>query len=359
MDAEGFFYPTLDEWRCSHCGLCATACPVISSDRLSKESLPATAFAGTHECRDVLFSSSSGGAFSAITDATAPDAVYGTAWTASDTVGCIRVPPEQLAPLRGSKYIQGRVGTAFQQVQQDLRERRHVLFGGTPCQVAGLLAFLTALGCQQDNLITVAIICHGIASPGLFQQYCGLLSHHYHSPVTEFAFREKSSRQSGWDFHTSVITADGKKRSSTHDPFTSLFLSRLLLRPSCAVCPFSSPERIGDLIIGDYWGCQQHNPEIYTQYGVSVVLPLTEQGRLLIPRLQQVMPLSEVKTEDVIAHNLTLIRPSQPDPRRTAFFDFFAQNGISAALRKFAPKLTWKSRLYPWVKPFLKILKGK
>lgn len=342
MDAEGFFYPSLDEQRCSRCGLCAAACPVISSDRIPKAPLPSAAFAGTHTRGDILFSSSSGGAFSAIVAAAAPDSVYGTAWTASDTVGCIRVSPEELAPLRGSKYIQGRVGTAFQQIQRELMDGKTVLFGGTPCQVAGLLTFLEARSCPQDQLTTVAIICHGVASPGLFQQYCGLLGHQYHSRVTAFAFREKSHRQSNWDFRTSVTTADGKKRISTHDPFTSLFLSRLFLRPSCAVCPFSSPEKAGDLIIGDYWGCQEHNPELYTKYGVSVILPLTVRGRGMLPKLRQVMPLTEVKTGDVIAHNLTLIRPSQPDPRRAAFFDLLAQKGVSAAFAEFTPKLTWK-----------------
>lgn len=359
MDAEGFFYPVLDEQRCSRCGLCATACPVVSLERIPKAPLPATAFAGTHTRRDILFSSSSGGAFSVIASVAAPDSVYGTAWTTSNSVGCIRVSPEELAPLRGSKYIQGRVGTAFQQIQQELKAGRKVLFSGTPCQVAGLLTFLATSRCPRDRLITVEIICHGIASPGLFQQYCGLLGRQYHSPVTAFAFREKSPHQSSWDFRTSVTTADGKKRSSTHDLFTRLFLSRLFLRPSCAVCPFSRPERAGDLIIGDYWGCQEHDPELYSKYGVSIILPLTERGRLLIPKLQQAMPLAEVKTENVAAHNLPLTRPSQPDPRRTAFFDLLAQKGASAAFTEFTPRLTWKNRLYPWVKPFLKLLRGR
>lgn len=284
MDGEGFFYPAVDPDCCTRCGICARACPAANPKAAPKHPLPGTAYAGSHKRRDILFSSASGGAFSAIIAAAEPDAVYGTAWIAPGEAGCVRVPPGAAQSLRRSKYVQGRVGSAFRQVRQDLEEGRRVLFGGTPCQIAGLLSFLDARHTDQDGLTAVEIICHGIASPGAFRRYCDMRSLQYRSPVTDFIFRKKSPGQGAWeDFHASVKTANGKQHSIRRDLFTVLFLARLLSRPSCAVCPFCAPERAGDLLIGDYWGCGQHDPELYNKYGVSVVFPLTKRGQALIP----------------------------------------------------------------------------
>lgn len=70
--------------------------------------------------------------------------------------------------LRGSKYVQSYMGTVYRTVEQRLRDNRYVLFSGTPCQVAGLKAFL---GKTYDRLLTVDIICHGVPSSAIF---CGL-----------------------------------------------------------------------------------------------------------------------------------------------------------------------------------------
>lgn len=44
--------------------------------------------------------------------------------------------------MRGSKYIQSRLGNTFRNVKKDLDAGRSVLFSGTSCQVAGLKQFL-------------------------------------------------------------------------------------------------------------------------------------------------------------------------------------------------------------------------
>ena len=44
--------------------------------------------------------------------------------------------------MRGSKYIQSKLGDTFKNVKVDLDARRSVLFSGTSCQVAGLKKYL-------------------------------------------------------------------------------------------------------------------------------------------------------------------------------------------------------------------------
>ena len=54
-----------------------------------------------------------------------------------------------LPKLRGSKYIQARVGNTYQQVKSDLDSGLAVLFSGTGCQINGLKGFL---GKEYENL---------------------------------------------------------------------------------------------------------------------------------------------------------------------------------------------------------------
>ena len=44
--------------------------------------------------------------------------------------------------LRGSKYLQAKVGNTYRKVKEDLQNGKKVLFSGTSCQVNGLLCYL-------------------------------------------------------------------------------------------------------------------------------------------------------------------------------------------------------------------------
>ena len=73
-----------------------------------------------------------------------------------------------LPKLRGSKYVQSKIGKIYSEVRQILRAGRKVLFSGTPCQIAGLKLFLKK---EYDNLLTVDFICHGVPSHGVSRKY--------------------------------------------------------------------------------------------------------------------------------------------------------------------------------------------
>ena len=60
------------------------------------------------------------------------------------------------------------MGDAMRRVRDDLRVGTPVLFSGTPCQVDGLLSFLS-YGGHAHNLITVDIVCHGVPSWEFFK----------------------------------------------------------------------------------------------------------------------------------------------------------------------------------------------
>lgn len=102
-------------------------------------------YAVKHKDEEIRAASRSGGIFTALSDLTLVNGgiVYGCVLTEDFTAVHIRA--ENVAErnrMRGSKYIQSRLGDTFKNVQKDLDTGKSVLFSGTSCQVAGLKQFL-------------------------------------------------------------------------------------------------------------------------------------------------------------------------------------------------------------------------
>ena len=65
--------------------------------------------------------------------------------------------------------MQSDLNTIFQQVKVDLQNGYTVLFSGTPCQTAGLNAYIGKK--LREHLFLVDIICHGVPSPYIWKDY--------------------------------------------------------------------------------------------------------------------------------------------------------------------------------------------
>ena len=110
-------------------------------------------YAAIYKSNAIRESSSSGGIFSALADKF--DVVYGAAMT-DDCHGVEMARIEDdISSLRGSKYVQAKVGDAFKQVKKDLDAGRSVLFSGTGCQINGLSMFL---GKEYTNLFLLDML---------------------------------------------------------------------------------------------------------------------------------------------------------------------------------------------------------
>ena len=168
-DAEGFLYPVFDNDKCVDCSLCQKVCPV--KNQVSDVSFEAQYWAAKCNDDDVRMRSSSGGVFSLLAREVLAfgGVVYGAAFDDELHVRHTSAVDEpSLMRLCGSKYVQSEMGTCYKDVKDELKNGRHVLFSGTPCQVAGLKSYL---GGDSKNLLTVDLICHGAPSPMVFYKY--------------------------------------------------------------------------------------------------------------------------------------------------------------------------------------------
>lgn len=276
-DAEGFLYPAVQTDACTGCGLCERICPMRHP---APEHTPSEVWAARNNDAATRTGSSSGGIFLPLARLTLRKGglVFGAAFD-PDTSGGGTVRhrsaacEKELAALAKSKYAQSDTSGTFREVARALDQGREVLYTGTPCQIAGLRAFLR--GRSTDRLVTAECLCHGAPSPGLLRRYLQELTGG--APILGIDFRDK---RNGWrKFHFTVRTARRTYSiTARKDVYFRAFLDDWTLRPSCYACPFKSGRSGSDLSLGDFWNVREVLPGFDDDRGTSLVLAYTQSG---------------------------------------------------------------------------------
>jgi len=249
LNERGFYEPAVCEYGCIHCNKCLKVCPVYSSfnDHCYK------AYYGWNTEKDVLFRSSSGGAFYSIASYVIErgGVVYGAVYSQDYKEVLFKNTDEvPIYSLQKSKYVVSNPDGVYERLEPDLRTGRIVLFTGTPCQCAGVSNYFRN---KYDNLITCDFICGGMPSLTFYQEHISMLEHKYKSKVTSVDFRPKKN---GWGrYHLKITFENGKEYFKFYfqDSYYLAFLDHASIRESCDKCTFSS-NHYSDITIGDFWG---------------------------------------------------------------------------------------------------------
>ena len=280
----GFSYPRVDPARCVGCGACDHVCPLGAEAALRRSARRAVAAWDLGEGRAA---STSGGAFGAIARAVIAGggAVCAVALELSE--GRVRhtiVEDEAgLARVRRSKYLQSETAPALREALGLLRKGRRVLFVGTPCQVAGWRRLTVPFG---DRAPACDLVCGGVPSSALFAAYLREEERRAGAPIRDYDFRDKSA---GWNFpRVRLAFANGKTRRLPlrMDPFYAAFAAKLSCRLSCANCPYSCSERVGDITIADCWHVAAYRSDYDDNRGTSLLLTQTQEGERLLTAAQ-------------------------------------------------------------------------
>ncbi len=320
-DAEGFRYPVIDGAKCVHCGACEKACPVMNPVPINGEPL---ALAAQNTDDFVRQNSSSGGLFTALAmDVLARGGKVCAAVYDSDfeVHHVLADSATVLSQMRGAKYAQSKAEHCFPEIRKLLNKGVPVLFVGTPCQTAGLRAYL---GRDYQELLLVDMICHGVPSPKVWQRYLQERKQ-VDAPDSQLCAVNLRSKSSGWShygYSVEMEYADRTKYSvpQGQDMFMRGFVSNLYLRPSCAECAFKGVQRCSDLTLGDYWGIWDQHPEFDDNKGTSLLLIHTEKGQGAWGRISDQFCGMNVTVQEAVAQNPSAMRASMPHPNREKFF---------------------------------------
>ncbi len=337
-DEYGFRYPCVDESLCAECGLCQKVC---GYKYIEEHNEPISAHAACTLSTDIM-QSASGGVFACLAQNIIEQGgiVYGVSMELiSDElvpmhIGVDKI--EELVKLQGSKYVQSIMGDTYHQVKKQLLQGRKVLFSGTPCQVAGLKAYLGEA--DKDNLLLVDIICHGVPSVDFFQSYIRELEKRYKGKITGFKFRDKSS---GWGLVGKITyrTAKNKEKSkliyARESSYYQMFLRSDIYRENCYSCKYASSNRPGDITLGDYWGIEHEHPEYLVanggffdeSKGVSCVIINTRKGTDYIKSIHNKVLMKTSDFEKVARKNGQLRHPAELGDRRQYILDMYVKGG--------------------------------
>lgn len=277
LDEHGSYYPYKNKENCIDCGACEIVCPILHNNSFK---LNNKIYACKNKDDEIRKISSSGGIFSAIAKYVIGHNGYvvGAAFS-NDYYNVHHViidNEEDLALLRGAKYIHSNIESTFKEIKKLLVSNIIVLFSGTPCQIAGLKSFLHHQ--EYINLICVDVVCHGVPRTGVYQWYIKTLEKKYNSKVIFVTFRDKKN---GWRNSSVVFKFEnGKDLSmpSTDNSYMRGYINNLYIRLSCTKCKFKNFQSGSDFTLSDFWGSSELRKYKKDNIGVSVVSVNTEKG---------------------------------------------------------------------------------
>lgn len=331
-DDCGFRFPIIDSEKCVKCGVCTAVCPVNFP---LGTIYPVNAFAVCSKDYDDLMSSTSGGASSVFAQKMIyrKGVVYGCVEQSYSIIKHIRIDDKyELYRMKGSKYVQSDVGDTFKQVKKDLLGGRHILFTGTPCQVAGLRSFLRK---DYVELVTVDLVCHGVPSGKLLQANVHEILKRRGMALRDYSvyFRTKDEKTAKHSYAFTLQYEDWKmKKEYPHDYYLTGFISGLFHRECCYSCRYANPQRASDITIGDYWGIGETFLDIGK--GVSAVLLNTEKGIRFFEQCKDSFEYEERELEEVIRGNGQLQYPSPKHKNYQLFRNLYPRLGFTRAVRR-------------------------
>lgn len=336
-DKEGFLYPHINQDKCIDCKACVNVC-MYNCKVDYKNKGNSLFYVAKHKSHEVLMNSTSGGAFTAISDAILAmnGVIYGVGFDGNyKTLHKRAKNAIERDEFRISKYSQSDMNTIYEQVKSDLQNNIPVLFTGTPCQNAGLKAFIKNNKLRQ-NLYLCDVICHSIPSPLIWSEYIKLLEKEHGDKISAVQFRSKIVKWSRENSNKSFIYFLKNKRETyyTDERFYKLFFDKQsIMRPSCENCLFTDVKRVSDITIADYWGIEKYSPEWMDSKGVSLIMLNSVKGNELLDKASKDIDFEERESKEAITEQKRLSEPIKFPKDRDEFWNDYNQFGFEYIIK--------------------------
>jgi len=321
---------------CDNCEICKTACPL--ERQVTTEQHP-IAFGCYAQDYNELVKSSSGAIFPLISKYIIEKyngVVFGACFNNefsvehkySETV-------EKTDVFRCSKYVQSSMDNCFVEAKQFLLKDKHVLFTGTPCQLAGLKSYLGELS-DSDKLLCVDLICKGVPSPRIWQDYLNLYRSKYgtlvgvnfrHKNIKRIQKRKPRRLDLKLEFSSKVII-----NRADVDYYYKLFLGNYIDRESCYLCKFKGSMRYwSDLTLADFLGVDKILPHFPKNLFTSLVLVNSKKGQEIFNDIKDTIIYEEITLVDALKYNPSSTVPAKKNVKHDKFWDYYFKYGFKKA----------------------------
>lgn len=350
-DKEGFLYPNINLNKCIDCGLCEKVCPILNKPLCKEENTKG--YIVRNRKVDIVKDSTSGGAFTAICTLFIDKGgiIYGAGYNDNMQVICKKTNSSKgLEEMRGSKFVQSKLGNTFLEIKKELSENKMVVFSGTPCQVNGLITFL---GKKPKNLFCIDFVCRGVPSPGLWDNYISYMQKKYNSNIVDVKFKNKT-----YGYHASTMRVKFKNGkiwcgSGRIDPMMKAFVNELASRPSCEKCQFKTINRVSDITMFDCYNFSKIINEKDDDKGYTSLLIHTAFGEKVLIDIAENLQIFEADVEKLVKYNgIMVCHSAKANPKRNEFYRLTTQMSINDAMNKILP-ITIKDRIIEHSKKFL------
>ena len=269
--------------------MCKKECPLNSQIG----NLPKKAWYGWHTDKQVRDTSTSGGAFRALADVVLENngVVYGAVYSEDlRSVVISSTDEHNILDIQKSKYTVSNPTGVFKKIRSQLDSGRVVLFCSTPCQVAGLSAFLKK---DYDNLIKCDFVCGGMSSLNCYREHLDTLEKQYGSKIKSIDFRSKIIK---WQKMRMMIEFENGKKvyfKTYKDSYYSAFVNHhISVRKSCLSCKYHD-RHVSDITIADFWGYKLADVKPNNE-GMSLIVANTQKGSEFVDKIKSFnkLPLS-------------------------------------------------------------------
>lgn len=322
QDVHGIYRAFVDYDKCTTCGKCSRACPVITFRPSKKNTATPKCYA--FECDEsISMKSATTGGFQIMARNFIKEGgkVAGAAWVQDERGNYTRVrhvlasSEAELEKIYKSKYVQSDIGDIFLRIKEELGRGTRVLFSGLPCQVAGLY---NAIGRGHENLYTVDLLCGSTPSQEYFRKYID--EQYGPGNVREFDFRAKrKGLRPGINVRVLLNTGEDLMFSpGQKETFFKLYESRLIKPEFCENCRFTGYPKQADITIGDFWGIGKHDPDFMggrTQFA----LLNNPKGEELFENIKSAAVKIKEKDFSLVTNHNRNIRGNKAHPMREMF----------------------------------------
>jgi len=328
-------YPAINFDLCIECDACVRGCHVCVDREFN---YPKTAYASWNLSKKERTTSASGGIATAMYTYALKHSIstYGVQYEVHKGAKYIALHNyEDVVACKNSKYVHSECIGVFSEIKEHLKNEEHVIFIGLPCHVSALKSYLVK---SYDKLLTVDIICHGVAPHEYLEKHILSVERKKKRKVSELSFRDPSCGTE--KFYMTMKDNKGcfyKAAPQSADAYQAGYHSALIYRENCYNCQYAKAERIADITIGDFSGLGKFAPWEGSKVGVSCVLISTEKGQRFIDQLveEAVIYCEERPIEEALKVEKQLIHPSIPHKKREEFKQAYKrnQNFEKAAIR--------------------------